>query len=323
MINIIPSLSNYNISDSFFQISGLLHVPIFLKMEGWNMSGSIKLKPAVKIINELEKQGKINPSSKIIESSSGNFGIALSVIAAERKYKFTCVTDPNNSKDSIAFMRALGTEIIIVSDRDENGGFLGTRIKKIKELCKQDSNLIWVNQYANPNNFWSHYETTAPEILSKFKKVDYLFIGAGTTGTLMGCTLYFRKYSPNTKIIAIDTDGSVTFKHPSKKRYIPGIGTSRRPEILDDSIINDHILIPESETIRMCHTMARQGFLCGGSTGTVLAGISRYSTNITTNQIVVTIAPDLGHKYLNTIYNNDWLARHFPDYQNFNEVRYE
>ncbi len=315
MINISPPLANYNISDSFFQINKLAHFPIFLKIEGWNMAGSIKAKPALKIINELEKQGKISAESKIIESSSGNFGIALSVIAAERNYKFICVTDPNSSKDSIAFMRALGTEIIVVSERDENGGFLGTRIKKIKELCQENHNLIWLNQYANPNNFLAHYEKTAAEILNKYPKVDYLFIGAGTTGTMMGCALHFRKYSPHTKIIAVDADGSVTFGHPSKKRLIPGLGTSLKPEIADVGIVDDHVLVPEIKTIEICRLMARRGFLCGGSTGTVLAGIVAFSKHILPSQSVVTIAPDLGNKYLHTIYDDEWVSNNFPDYK--------
>lgn len=315
MSKIISSLSEFNSADVFFEIKDLVQVPVFLKAEGINLAGSIKLKPAQRIIRELEKNNKINHDTKIIESSSGNFGIALSLIAAERGYKFICVTDPNSSQDSIAFMKALGAEVIVVSERDANGGFLGTRIKLIEEMCEGDPNLIWLNQYANHNNFLAHYETTAAEILQQFKKVDYLFVGVGTSGTFTGCSLHFQKYSPETKIIAVDAEGSVTFGYEAKKRVIPGLGTSRKPEILDQAPLCEHLIISEPDTIRMCHKMARRGLLCGGSTGTVLAAISQYAKNIAPESTVVAISPDLGHKYLHTIYNQEWLAKNFSEYQ--------
>lgn len=323
-IAITPNFSQYNVSDSFFKISNLVAAVVHVKIEGWNMAGSIKMKPAIKIINELENRNLLRQNGKIIESSSGNFGVALSIIAAERGYQFTCVTDPNASIESIRFMEAVGANIIIVSEHDHNGGFLATRINKIQELCALDPELIWVNQYKNPDGFWSHYETTATEIINRFSSnVDYLFVGAGTTGTLMGCIYYFKKHSPKTKIVAIDAEGSITFGYPSKKRYIPGIGTSRRPEILDESVVNEHLIIPEDETIKMCHMMARSGFLCGGSTGSILAGVVKYANKISSNHTVVIISPDLGYKYLNTIYNNEWLLDRFPDLHVKNEVLYE
>lgn len=307
-LKISPSFSELNLSSSFVKIYELFPFPVSIKLEGWNMAGSIKLKPALEMIYHLEERKIIGSHTHLIESSSGNLGIALSLISAERNYSFTCVTDPNTSVDAINFMKALGAHVIVVTQRDKNGGYLSTRIEKIKEICSLNPSFVWVNQYANLNNPQAHFSTTAPEILKRFDHIDYLFIGAGTTGTLMGCAHFFRIYSPHTKIIAVDVEGSVTFNHLSKKRHIPGLGTSRRPEILDENFMSDHVLVSETKTVEMCRILAKKGFLCGGSTGSVLAGINSYRNKISRHQTVVTISPDFGFKYLRTLYDDTWVS---------------
>ncbi len=301
------------INDSnFISVKSLGVRHLFLKLESMNPSGSIKLKTAVGMVGALEHAGLIKPSTRLIESSSGSLGVALSMIAAERGYSFTCVVDPNISEQNLKLMNAFGVNIVRVTERDENGGYLGTRIRYIKNLVNADPDIIWLNQYANPENPGAHYRTTAPAIAEAFPHFDYLFIGAGTTGTMMGCLEYFGKHRPEIKIVGVDSIGSVTFGYPPSKRCIPGLGTSRRPEICNPTGLHDHVMVPELNTVRMCRHLARsEGLLLGGSTGTVLAGVEMWRDRMAPDAVVVAISPDLGDRYLDTIYNDEWVQEKF------------
>jgi len=286
----------------------------FVKYEGLNVAGSIKLKTAKYLIGGLEKQYNISPDKNtIIESSSGNLGIALSIVCHSKKYKFICVTDPNTLPLAEKYMRLYGANIIKVTERDAAGGFLTKRIELIHSLLQDDGSLIWTNQYASEYNILAHYETTAKEIYEQFLNLDYLFIGAGTTGTLVGCARFFKQYSPKTKIIAVDNKGSVTFGFPPSPRYIPGIGTSRKPEIASTDNVFDVIMVPEEETVVICNLLLREyGLFLGGSSGTVIYAAKQYINSLSNKDIsVVVISPDFGEKYMNTVYNPEWVEEKF------------
>ena len=199
-----------------------------------------------------------------------------------------------------------------MNKKDNNGGYLGTRIEVIENLVRTNHDIVWLNQYANENNVAAHYNTTAKEILKEFDKIDYLFVGVGTSGTIMGCSKAFRKYSKNTKIIADDVEGSVTFGGKSKKRHIPGLGTSRRPSITDESYIDDIVMVGELDTVETCHfVFYKYALLLGGSSGSVLYAIKKYKDKIPSSSKIVAISPDFGHKYLDTIYNARWVENKF------------
>ena len=135
-----------------------------------------------------------------------------------------------------------------------------------------------------------------------------LFVGAGTTGTLMGCARYFREWHRPVRIVAVDSVGSVTFGGPPGRRMIPGLGTSVRPPLLDESYVDEVVRVEEADTIRACHRLARRGFLFGGSTGTVVSGAMDWLTRHDAGELTaVAIAPDLGERYLDTIYQTNWL----------------
>jgi N-(2-amino-2-carboxyethyl)-L-glutamate synthase len=302
--------------DIFLHLPGLLPPPpgaasgieVYLKLEGLNPAGSVKLKTAVALIEDAERAGLLTPGVRVVESSSGNLGIALSTVCSLKGYAFTCITDPNASARSIATMRALGAEVLVVEERDANGGYLGSRLALLQQMLDADPTLFWTNQYANPANPRVHSQRTAASILGHFGKVDYLFIGAGTTGTLMGCASYFRKFSPGTRIIAVDSAGSVTFDAPPGPRYIPGLGTSRRPELCRTDNLDDVVFVTESETVRVCRAIAAEySLLVGGSTGSVLAAVRRYRAKMTPGSRVVALSPDLGDRYLDTVYDDDWV----------------
>jgi cysteine synthase A len=285
-----------------------------MKIEALNAAGSIKLKTALSMVRDFEARGRIGADTRLIESSSGSLGVALSIVCAERGYRFTCVVDPNTSPQNIKTMQALGADVVVVDQRDENGGFLATRIAYIKALVARDGRYLWLNQYANPENPRAHARTTARSIFEHFDQVDYLFVGAGTTGTLMGCVQFFREHSPSTKIIAVDSIGSVTFGHPAGKRHIPGLGTSHRPDIFSPVGIHALEMVAETATVAMCRFLARSnGILAGGSTGTVLSGVLQWRDRIPLDATVVTISPDLGERYLDTIYDQAWVEQRFGE----------
>ncbi|SMH39469.1 2,3-diaminopropionate biosynthesis protein SbnA [Azospirillum agricola] len=288
------------------------HIAVNVKLEGFSVSGSIKVKPAVHMVRQLEAAGRLGPGARLIESSSGNLGLALSMICAAKGYAFTCVSDPNIAPLTARAIRAYGAELVIVRDRDPSGGYLGTRIDLIKAMLDRDPRLVWINQYENLENVRAHQLTTGPELLARFPRPDYVFVGAGTTGTLGGVSAALREWSPSTRIVAVDSAGSVTFGRPAGKRHIPGLGTSRKPPISRLSSFDELLMVPEADTIAMCRRLARDGVLLGGSSGTVLAGVRSFAAAIPPGSCVVAISPDLGERYLDTIYNDEWVEHHFP-----------
>ncbi len=299
--------------DVFLELNGVLSgSSLFLKLEGMNPAGSVKLKSALGMVEDAESRGVLWPGGRIVESSSGSLGIALAVIAAARGYHFTCVTDPNISPQSLALVRALGAEVVQVTRRDHNGGYLGTRIAHIHRMIEADPGLVWLNQYANPANAQAHARRTATSILKNIGHVDVLVVGAGTTGTLMGCTRHFRAFSPWTRIVAVDTTGSVTFGGPPGLRHIPGLGTSRRPELCRPDQVDEVVLVDEPDAVRMCRRLARgHGLPVGGSTGSVLAALESMADRIPAGSRVVAVSPDMGDRYVKTIYDDMWVADTF------------
>ncbi|MFE1319741.1 2,3-diaminopropionate biosynthesis protein SbnA [Kitasatospora phosalacinea] len=306
------SIAHRSLSSLFVVVQGIAPCPVRLKLEGLNAAGSIKLKTALQMVIDLEEAGGVAPGARFVESSSGNLGVALALICAERGYRFTCVTDPNAAPSTVAKMRALGAEVITVEERDATGNYLGTRIDLVQRLCAEDPDLIWLNQYANQSNWRAHYRMTGPEILAAAPRVDCLVVGTGTTGTLMGLARYFREHSPETLLVGVDSMGSVTFGGASGKRWIPGLGTSRKPPMADASLVDEVLMVDEADAVRMCRTLAQRGLTVGGSTGAVLQGVRYLADRFTEDSVVVALSPDMGDKYLDTIYSDDWVRSKFP-----------
>jgi cysteine synthase A len=205
-------------------------------------------------------------------------------------------------------MEALGSHVHTIAEPDPVSGYLGARIDFVRALCASDDRYVWLNQYTNPGNWRAHYRTTAPAIAREFPQLDVLFVGAGTTGTLMGCARWFREWHRRVRIVAVDSVGSVAFGGAPGARMIPGLGASIRPPMLDESYVDDVVNVEEPDTIRACHRLARSGFLFGGSTGTVVSGATTWlATHGADGGTAVAIAPDLGERYLDTVYQTNWL----------------
>jgi 2,3-diaminopropionate biosynthesis protein SbnA len=298
----------FNEEELYVDLRATFGHSLYLKCEGFNFAGSIKLKAAAEMVESAERDGVLKAGSILVESSSGNLGVALSMIAASKGYQFLCVTDSRCNLSTRRAMEALGSQVHIVTEPDATGGFLGARIDYVSALCASDDRYVCLNQYTNPNNWKAHYRTTAPAIARQFPRLDVLFVGAGTSGTLMGCARYFKGWHWPVRIVAIDSVGSVTFGGAPGRRMIPGLGTSVRPPLLDESYVDEVVRVEEADTIRACHRLARRGFLFGGSTGTVVSGAVGWLAQHDERELTsVAIAPDLGERYLDTVYQTNWL----------------
>jgi cysteine synthase A len=309
-LSVISRPQEFNVGDLFVDLRWSLGVPLHLKCEGFNFAGSVKLKAAAEIIASAERKGAIGPGTTLVESSSGNMGVALSLVAADRGYRFTCVTDSRCTLAARQLMQTLGSDVHVITKPHPTEGLLGARLRHVRKLCAENDRYVWLNQYHNPGNWMAHYRSTGPEILNAFPTLDVLLVGAGTTGTLMGCARYLREAKPSVRIVAIDSIGSVTFGGPAGARMIPGLGTGVRPAILDESYVDEVVMVREVDTVRACRLLARHGFLFGGSTGTVVSGSMAWLRDNRPNGDVtaVAIAPDLGDRYLDTIYSDRWVT---------------
>ncbi len=298
----------FNEEELYVDLRSIFGQPLFLKCEGFNFAGSIKLKTAAEMVAAADRDGMLTPGSILVESSSGNLGVALSVIAASQGYRFLCVTDSRCNLSTRLLMEALGSRVHVIAEPAASGGYLAARLDYVRALCAADDRYVWLNQYTNPGNWQAHYRTTAPAIAHQFPQLDVLFVGAGTTGTLMGCARYFREWHRPVRIVAVDSVGSVAFGGAPGRRMIPGLGAGIRPPLLDESYVDEVIRVEEADTIRACHRLARHGFLFGGSTGTVVSGAAGWLARQDAGELTtVAIAPDLGERYLDTIYHANWL----------------
>ena len=140
---------------------------LFLKLEGFHVTGSIKIKTAIALVEDLEKRGVATPGKTVlVESSSGNLGMALSLVCAIKGYEFICVTDPNATRSAVKSIELYGAQVIVVTEHDSAGGYLGSRLEKIDQILQSDPNACWLNQYANTANKNVHAEETAAEIIA-------------------------------------------------------------------------------------------------------------------------------------------------------------
>jgi len=295
------------------------HVPLamkgmnlFAKLEYVNPIGRIKDRSAYWILKRAAERGEISDKTTVIESSSGNFAAALAAFTRLIGLRFIPVIDPNISAAYESFLRRICPTVVKVEERDDTGGFLKTRLQKVKELCATVPNAYWTNQYGNPDAAEAHYELTATEICADFDSLDYVFIGVSTAGTIAGLSLRLKEQYPRIQVIAVDTEGSAIFGGAPRKRHIPGLGSSIVPPLLSQARIDDVVLIPERETVEGCRELlTTHGLFVGGSSGTSYAAIKRYAASMTASShpTVLFLCPDRGTPYLDTVFDPAWAAR--------------
>lgn len=285
-------------------------VEVIAKLELMNPGGSMKDRPARYIIERGLADGSIPPGAHLVESSSGNFGIALAIAARLHGLTFTCVIDPKTTPANIAILHRLGVDVDLVEEPDEAGGYLHTRIRRVQELLHTTPGAVWINQYANKRNWQAYYHGTGAEMAEQLvRPPDYLFAAVSTTGSILGCARRLRERFPALRVVAVDAVGSIIFGGRAGPREIPGIGASRRPELLRPAEIDAVVQVSDVEAAQSCRELLQtEGIFAGGSTGSVVAAISRALPELRRPCRIVTIFPDRGDRYLDLVYDDDWLA---------------
>ncbi|MBV64599.1 MAG: cysteine synthase B [Halomonas sp.] len=263
---------------------------ILVKLEGNNPAGSVKDRPALNMITKAEARGEIKPGDTLIEATSGNTGIALAMAAAMRGYRMKLIMPANQSQERRDAMAAYGAELISVTKEE---GMEGAR--DLAQAMQERGEGKVLDQFANPDNPMAHYESTAPEIWAETGGAMTHFVSSmGTTGTIMGCSLYFKERNPDVQIVGLQpTDGA----------SIPGI---RRwpeeylPSIFDASRVDRVIDMDQDLAERTMRRLAREeGLFCGVSSGGAVAGALRLSEELE-NAVIVAIVCDRGDRYLST-----------------------
>lgn len=288
------------------------NLEVIAKLEYINPGGSMKDRPARFIIEHGLQDGSIQPGkTHLVESTSGNFGIALAMVARVCNLRLTCVVDPKISNTNLKILSQLGASIEMVKEPDDQGGYLKTRIRKVEELISVIPGSVWINQYANCLNWQSHYWGTAQEILDQLDRpVDCLVAAVSTTGSILGCARRLRESFPKLRVIAVDAVGSVIFGAQASPRELPGIGSSRVPEIFNKKEIDEVVYVNDRESAHGCRELLYQeGIFAGGSSGSVVAAIQKILSALPPSYRVVTIFPDRGERYLDMVYDNNWLEK--------------
>ncbi len=277
---------------------------LYAKLEYNNFMGSIKDRPAVYAFKKAIENGEIHENSTIVESSSGNFAMGLAGICKSCGLKFIAVVDPFITSEKEKNLSFLAHDIIKVKEKDHTGGYLLSRINKVKQLVLDNPNFFSINQYSNPDNYGSYYNTLGKEINNDFSRLDYLFVAVSTGGTVTGLSLRIKEKFPYAKVIAVDIEGSLALGGKPKARSISGMGSSKSSEFIGYGKIDDCIILPQDEIIKGCNELfEEQMIFAGGSSGAVYAAAKKilYQQNDPDANALI-ICPDRGHAYINTVY---------------------
>jgi 2,3-diaminopropionate biosynthesis protein SbnA len=292
-----------------------IHLPganAFVKLEYLNHSGSIKDRAAYHIVREGMKRKDITENTVIVESSSGNFAIALAMLCRAIGIKFIPVIDPNISGYYEKLLRLLCPDMVKVKDLDSTGGYLLTRIEKVAEICSQTSGSFWTNQYGNPDNYLAYYHTLGGEICDSFDRLDYVFIGVSSGGTITGVSRRIKEKFARAKVIAVDIEGSVIFGGCPKRRLISGIGSSKIPSILQHALIDEVMYVTHVEIVEGCRELLSEQTILGGpSAGAAYAAIKKFIGQDVgrINPTILFLCPDRGTAYLDSLYNDAWAKK--------------
>jgi len=276
---------------------------IHAKLEYLNPGGSIKDRSALFMIEDAERKGMLKPGGTIVEASSGNQGIALSMIGAVKGYDVIITVPDRTSDEKIAALRAYGAKVFVCPDTDDLHNPEGYHAKA-HELCKRTPNSFMPNQYHNKLNPLAHYSTTGPEIWKQTDgKITHLFVGAGSCGTISGTGKFLKEQNENVKIIGIDAATSAYSSKNPKAYEAEGIGIDTNDN-LDLSVIDEIIPVDDKSTFETTRKLATEhGLLVGLSSGAVMHALFEYAEKLTDSDVVVAIFADSGRAYLRKAFN--------------------
>lgn len=267
-------------------------VVILAKLEGNNPGGSVKDRPARRMILAAEATGELTFDKIILEPTSGNTGIALAMIAAARGYRIKLVMPACVSVERRSVLEAYGAEIMLSPGCEATDG----AIRQAYKIYEESPDVYYMpNQYANPNNMLAHYETTGPEVMKQSEgRITHFVAGMGTSGTLMGTALYFSEVKPEVRIVGVE---------PVLGHKIQGLKNMREaivPPIYDESALNRKIVVEDDLAFETARQLAvHEGIFCGMSGGAAVAGALILASELESGTIVV-IIPDRGDRYLST-----------------------
>lgn len=292
---------------------------LLAKVEYFNPGGSVKDRIGLTIIEEAEREGRLKPGGTIVESTSGNTGMGLALVAAVKGYKTVFTLPDKMSMEKIRLLHAMGAEVIVTPTAVPHES-PESYTEVAKRIVRETPNSILANQYYNPRNPDSHYETTGPEIWDATGgQIDYFVCGVGTGGTISGAGKFLKEKNPDIKVIGIDPKGSALREYFYTKKITPllktykveGIGQDYVPGVLHFEYIDEMVEVTDKESFLMARRLAKEeGLMAGGSAGTAVAGMMKIADRFQEDDVVVVLLPDSGERYLTKIFNDDWMREY-------------
>lgn len=294
-----------------------LRPTIYVKLEGANPGGSAKDRIALHMIEKAEREGKLQPGGTLIEATSGNTGFSLAMVAAIKGYKCVLTAASKISKEKVDMLKAVGAEVVICP-KDAKPDDPRSYYEMAKRLAREIPGAYYVNQNFNLDNAQAHYLSTGPEIWKQTEgKITYLFASAGTGGTLSGTAQYLKEQNPDIKIIAVDAYGSVLKKFHETGIYdqneiysyrIEGTGKNIIPANINFKLVDRFVKVTDKDAALRARELAREeGILAGYSSGAGIQALFEIQKEFTKDDVVVSILPDHGSKYLGKVFNDEWM----------------
>jgi cysteine synthase len=284
-----------------------------LKLEYANPTGSVKYRTAIGLLAALDEASPLLPGSRVVESTSGNLGLALAAVLSELDCSLVAVVDPKVTATVCDAIRGLGGEVVQVDTRDEHGGYLLTRLAAVRRLRAQHPSLRWTDQYSNPANPTIHRETIAAELVEQTRgAIDAVLIPVSTGGTLTGVSEGLRRRGLDTAVYAVDAAGSLVTSDRAHPHLLTGIGATRKSSFLRPGSYARACRVQDALAFTLCRILRTDtGLAVGGSGGAAIAAFAealRAGDALAGHQCPVALIADGGDRYQSTFYDETWLA---------------